>query len=230
MFLYNNTWLKMKKALIVFVHPEARSLNGHLKDITVRVLQELNYEVTVSDLYADNFKPLFEKSDFPFYQDEIFSPGKANGMAVALDQLSADVRREKERLTEAELIVFQFPVWWFSGPSMLHAYFERVLLPGWAYHTEKPALEGKRVLISATTGGTKEQYVPGIAGTLNQALHHFLVGTFAFMKMQVIEPIVLYNAVRSTDEERVAAIAQFETEIRDIENRPLFKPGGAESS
>jgi hypothetical protein len=50
------------------------------------------------------------------------------------------------------------------------------------------------------------------------------------MKMQVIDPIVLYNAVRSTDEERVAAIAQFETEIRDIENRPLFKLGGAESS
>lgn len=220
----------MKKALVVFVHPEPRSLNGHLKDITVRALQELNYEVTVSDLYAENFKPIFEKSDYPFYQDEIFSPGKANGMAVALDQLPADVRREKERLTEAELIIFQFPVWWFSCPSMLHAYFERVLLPGWAYHTEKPALEGKKVLLSVTTGGKEEEYVPGIAGNLHQVLHHILVGTFAFMKMQVIEPIAVYNVIRSTDEERAAAIAKFETEIRDIENRPFFKPGAAESS
>jgi len=220
----------MKKALIVFVHPEARSLNGHLKDITVRVLQELNYEVTVSDLYNENFKPLFEKSDYPFYQDETFSPGKANGMSVALNQLSADVRREKDRLTEAELIIFQFPVWWFSGPSMLHAYFERVLLPGWAYHTEKPALEGKKVLISVTTGGKEEEYVPGIAGTIKQAFHHMLVGTFAFMKMQVLEPLAVYNVIRSTDEERAAAVAKFETEIREIDNRALFTPGGAGSS
>lgn len=100
----------MKKALIVFVHPEPRSLNGHLKDITVRVLEEQGYSVTVSDLYGERFKPLFDRSDYPFYNDEIFSPGKANGMAMSLNQLAPDVRREKERLEDADLIVFQFPV------------------------------------------------------------------------------------------------------------------------
>lgn len=214
----------MKKALLVYVHPETRSLNGHLKDLTVKVLEELNYSVTVSDLYGDNFKPLLEKSDYPFYQDEIFSPGKANGMSVALDQLSADVRREKERLTEADLVIFQFPVWWFSCPSMLHAYFERLLLPGWAYHTAKPALEGKKVLLSVTTGGKEEEYVAGVAGTLNQALHHLLVGTLGFVKMQVIQPVCVYNVIRASDEERAAAIAKFEQEIRDIDTRALYNP------
>jgi NAD(P)H dehydrogenase (quinone) len=214
----------MKKALIVFAHPEPRSLNGHLKDISVRTLEEQGYSVTVSDLYGERFKPLFDKSDYPFYKDEIFSPGKANGMAVSLNQLAPDVRREKERLEDADLIIFQFPVWWFTCPSMLHAYFERVFLPGWAYYTDSPALEGKKAVLSVTTGGKKENYVAVAAGTIGQVLHHLLVGTLGFVKMQVLEPIAVYEVLGLSDEERAGAIRQFEEDIRNIENRPLFNP------
>jgi putative NADPH-quinone reductase len=212
----------MKKALIIFVHPEPRSLNGYLKDIAARVLEEQGYSVTVSDLYGEHFKPLFDKSDYPFYNKEVFSPGKANGMAMKLNQLAPDVRREKERLEEADLVLFQFPVWWFSCPSMLHAYFERVFLPGWADFTDKPALDGKKAVLSVTTGGKKENYVAGAAGTIGQALHHLLAATLVYVKMQVLEPIVMYEVLGLSDEERADAIRKFEEEIRNIENRPFF--------
>lgn len=35
-------------ALIVLAHPEARSLNGHLKDVAVEELKALGYDVEVS--------------------------------------------------------------------------------------------------------------------------------------------------------------------------------------
>lgn len=107
---------------------------------------------------------------------------------------------------------------------MLHAYFERVLLPGWAYYTDKPALEGKKAVLSVTTGGKKENYVAGAAGTIGQVLHHLLVGTLGFVKMQVLEPIAVYEVLGLSDTERADAIRQFEEEIRDIESRTLFNP------
>ncbi|BAN98301.1 NAD(P)H dehydrogenase (quinone) [Plautia stali symbiont] len=38
--------------LIVYAHPEPRSLNGSLKDFAVNHLQQAGHQVQVSDLYA----------------------------------------------------------------------------------------------------------------------------------------------------------------------------------
>lgn len=210
-----------KKALIVYVHPEARSLNGHLKNVTARILTEQGYCVTISDLYADRFKPLVQPSDYPFYDKPTFSLGNANGMALKMDRLTNDVRKEKQRLEEADLIVFQFPLWWFTCPSMLHAYFERVLLPGWSHYTDKPALKGKKVLISVSTGAKEEDYVPGKGGSIKQILHHMVVGTLGYIGTQVLEPLVLYNVLMCSNAERGDKIRELEQAIQNIERRPL---------
>lgn len=38
-------------ALIIYAHPEPKSLNGHLKNTTVNYLKSIGYNVTVSDLH-----------------------------------------------------------------------------------------------------------------------------------------------------------------------------------
>lgn len=44
------------KILLVYAHPEPRSLNGALKDFTVQHLQNAGHDVQVSDLYAMRWK------------------------------------------------------------------------------------------------------------------------------------------------------------------------------
>jgi NAD(P)H dehydrogenase (quinone) len=115
-----------------------------LKNVTARILTKLGYCVTVSDLYEDEFKISLERSDYPSFNDPVFSPLAAGGMAYKIDRFADYVRREKLRLEDADLIVFQFPMWWFTCPSMMHAYFERVPIPGWSHYKDKPALRGRK--------------------------------------------------------------------------------------
>ncbi len=45
------------KILLVFAHPESRSLNGALRDVAIEELTAQGHEVRVSDLYADGWNP-----------------------------------------------------------------------------------------------------------------------------------------------------------------------------
>jgi putative NADPH-quinone reductase len=49
--------------LIVYAHPEPRSLNGALRDFAVQHLEAAGHAVQVSDLYAMNWKPTLDADD-----------------------------------------------------------------------------------------------------------------------------------------------------------------------
>ena len=51
------------KILLVYAHPEPRSLNGALKDFTVQHLQNAGHDVQVSDLYAMRWKAGLDAND-----------------------------------------------------------------------------------------------------------------------------------------------------------------------
>ena len=53
------------KVLIVFAHPEPRSLNGALRDVAVAELEAQGHDVQVTDLYADHWKSEIDRADFP---------------------------------------------------------------------------------------------------------------------------------------------------------------------
>lgn len=53
------------KILLVFAHPESRSLNGALRDVAIEELTAQGHEVRVSDLYADGWKSEVGHADFP---------------------------------------------------------------------------------------------------------------------------------------------------------------------
>src|SRR5579884_4423495 len=53
------------KVLLVFAHPEPRSLSAALRDVAVRELEAQGHEVRVSDLYAMNWKSEVDRADFP---------------------------------------------------------------------------------------------------------------------------------------------------------------------
>ena len=69
-----------------------------------------------------------------------------------------DVEREKKLLSEHEVIVWQHPLFWYSGPALLKQWQDLVFEHGWAYGKENYALEGKRIFNAITSGGELEAF------------------------------------------------------------------------
>lgn len=67
-----------------------------------------------------------------------------------------DVAREQQRLVEADIVVFQFPLFWFSIPSLLQRWMEEVWLRGFSHGSTGTALKGKKLILSFTVGAPKK--------------------------------------------------------------------------
>jgi NAD(P)H dehydrogenase (quinone) len=120
--------------LLVFAHPEPRSLNAALRDVAIASLREDGHEVRVSDLYADGWKSEVDRTDFPpLAPGERLSVAAASGAAFATGALTHDVRAEQDKLLWADVLILQFPLWWYTMPAILKGWVDRVYAYGFAY-------------------------------------------------------------------------------------------------
>lgn len=69
-----------------------------------------------------------------------------------------DIDKEQQRLQENDIIIFQYPMYWYSTPSILKEWQDRVLEYGFAYGQEGNALYGKYFMCAITAGGKEEAY------------------------------------------------------------------------
>ena len=121
------------KVLLVFAHPEPRSLNGALCEVAIKELKTQGHEVQVSDLYADRWKSAVDRADFPLLAPNArFKPASASKEASAANALSEDVRAEIDKLLWADALILQFPLWWFAMPAILKGWVDRVFAYGFA--------------------------------------------------------------------------------------------------
>lgn len=133
------------KVLVVTTHPLNDSLCKQLSIHVQKKLEENDHNVTVEDLYVENFSPaLTIKERESYYSDSYETSG---------------VSEQVKRLEDAEVLILLFPTWWFGFPAMLKGWFDRVWGPGIAYdHASdlgaiKPQLNKlKRVLVITTLG------------------------------------------------------------------------------
>jgi NAD(P)H dehydrogenase (quinone) len=191
--------------LLVYAHPEPRSLNGSIRDFMVDRFVRAGHSVEVSDLYAMRWKASLDADDFP-QRDAMqpFSPGADSKRAFAEGTQTADVAAEQDKLRRADLVIFQFPMWWFSMPAIMKGWFERVYANGFAYgvgeHSEKRwgkrygegVLRGKRAMLVVTTGGWAEHYSErGINGPIDDLLFPIQHGMLFYPGFDVLPPFVV---------------------------------------
>ena len=69
-----------------------------------------------------------------------------------------DVEQEQNKLLKAEIIVLQYPVFWYSMPSLLEKWMEETFKHGFSHGSKGDKLKGKKVIISLTTGAPEEVY------------------------------------------------------------------------
>jgi len=71
-----------------------------------------------------------------------------------------DVEAEQKALLDADVIVLQFPFYWYSTPALLKKWIDDVFSYNFAYGAEGDKLKGKDFFLSFTVGGPEESYDP----------------------------------------------------------------------
>ncbi len=108
-----------------------------------------------------------------------------------------DVSAEQAALRAASLVVLQHPMYWYSVPSLLKHWFDKVLARGFAYGPGGQVLWGKRCLWVVTTGGDEQAFgAHGMHGRPFAEFTPVIERTAAFCGMLWEEPLVVYGAHR----------------------------------
>ena len=91
-----------------------------------------------------------------------------------------DVEKEQDRLRNADVIVMQFPFFWYGVPSIMHKWMEDVFVHGFSHGSKGKALVGKKLLLSFTSGAPEEMYQTG--GIQGYPIEDFLIPLKQFAK------------------------------------------------
>ncbi|TZG28145.1 NAD(P)H-dependent oxidoreductase [Sphingomonas montanisoli] len=201
------------KALIVHAHSESDSFVAAMRDAAVAALIAQGAEIAQSDLYAMGFNPVLSPADFGSRKNEAH-------LTYALEQrynydagtLAPDIVAEIEKVLAADLIVFTFPVFWFSVPAILKGWIDRVFISGPFYGGRRVygagPLKGKKALAAFSLGGREHMFGPGsIHGELETGmLRHFFQGALGYVGCDVLEPFVAWHTPYVTHDARVAML------------------------
>lgn len=82
-----------------------------------------------------------------------------------LDQLYKDgtalnITEEQDHMRAADIIVFQFPFYWYAAPAIIKQWMEDIYTFGFAFGPDGSELQGKKFLASATVGSAEGKYAP----------------------------------------------------------------------
>jgi putative NADPH-quinone reductase len=116
------------KSLIILAHPYDKSFNHFIKDEVLRELKKTK-EVKVIDLVKDKFEAGLSQEDLRVYMQ-----GKTSDPRVL------DYQKD---LLECDDLILIFPIWWYEAPAILKGFWDKVLLPGFAFDEVDQKLVGK---------------------------------------------------------------------------------------
>jgi glutathione-regulated potassium-efflux system ancillary protein KefG len=110
-------------------------------------------------------------------------------------ELDIDAKREQQLLSEHDVIVFQFPLFWYSTPAILKEWQDLVLSHGWAFGSQGNELKDKYFFCTISTGGPRAAYKVGgyHNHTLNQLLSP-IMQTARLCKMKTLPPYVIHGS------------------------------------
>ena len=217
---------------IVYAHAELKSFNGALFQTAQETLRAAGHAVTTSDLYAMKFDPVSDRRNFTTVKNAEFFKQQIEEMhATEVGGFAPDVEAEIRKMEVCDLMIWQFPLWWFGLPGILKGWADRVFAMGRTYGGERfyenGVFQGKRALLSITTGGSEAVYQKGgWNGDIHSILRPVQRGILRFTGWEVLAPHLVYAPVRVTAEERQTALKIWATRLRTISSEQPIEVGG----
>ncbi len=122
------------KVHIIYAHPSKKSITNEIKEGYIEGLTEKGIEYTLTDLYESNFNPDISEEEYLRENNNISSP------------LSKEVILEQEKINNADILTFIFPLFWMDAPAKLVGYFTRVFTKGFKYDHENGSKSAMKIM------------------------------------------------------------------------------------
>ncbi len=137
-----------------------------------------------------------------------------------------DVEAEQQRLKEHDVVVFQFPLYWYSTPALLKEWQDLVLEHGFAYGYKGTHLAGKLCLLAITAGGAEQAYSNDGANQFKiRTLLSPLEQTANLCQMRFLPPLVLFSSLVASQDERAAQhVAKYQRVLEALRDEQLDLP------
>ena len=216
-------------ALIVYAHPEPKSFGQALLQRSVQTLQDCGHQVVVSDLYAMGFDPVARGEDFTERRfPDALQYDREQKQASQRQTFAPEIQAEIHKVLACDLLILQFPLWWFSVPAILKGWIDRVFVNGTMYGAggkrfDQGGLQGRKAMLAFTTGCFPEMMeADGLLGQRDIILWHLQYGTFGYSGLQVLQPFVGFNIQYSDAAQRQRLLDAYEARLRGIEGEPAM--------
>lgn len=209
------------KILIVHAHENPGSFCSSLAQVAKETAISEKHEVMESQLYEMNFNPIGGRHDFE-------SDSGATYYKYAMEQLHASqnegfeslLSEEMKKLTQADRLIFNFPLWWWGMPAILKGWVDRVMAYGVAYggdygYYNEGRFINSKAMICTTTGSPELVYTNALHGyTVNRILDLIEKGTLGLVGFGVYPAFVAYGVSRITQEERFSLIEDYKIHLK----------------
>ncbi len=122
-----------------------------------------------------------------------------------------DVAKEQGDLVNVDKVIFQFPLYWFTAPSILKQWTDEVFTYGFAFTYDKNGtwktlkLQDKQFQMIVTIGASEEEYEQ-MGVKVKECLTSYSVTAYS-LGMKELDPFLLYG---------VDSIKYSDTQLNDI--------------
>lgn len=216
--------------LLVLAHPEPRSFNGALLREADRILTKLGHSVQISDLYSIGFNPVSDRHNFTTVKDpDFFRLQTEEVYATEVGGFAPDLETELQKIEWCDLMIWQFPLWWFGLPAILKGWVDRTFAKGRTYGNgryETGKFKGKRALLSLTTGGANSHYEKGgWNGDIHSVLRPIQRGILQFTGFSVLSPHIVYGPAHLDLVGRIKELERYAARLQQIEQEEPYDVG-----
>lgn len=133
-----------------------------------------------------------------------------------------DIDKEQDRLRQHDVILFQFPIYWYSSPSLIKEFLDLTLEQGFAYGGPNTALSGKIMGLAVSTAGTENDYSQ--TGYQTYPLRTFLTPfeqTARLCNMTFLAPYAYFGGHTEQDEALNTHVQSYGTYIAALRDEVL---------
>lgn len=217
------------RIFIVHAHHEPQSFNGAMTRAAIAALTSAGHETRVSDLYAMGFDPVSDRRNFVTVRDPVRLRQQAEeAHAVEHDGFAPELQAEMDKLFWCDVLILQFPLWWFGLPAILKGWVDRVFASGGRIYGggrwyDRGVFVGKRAMCSLTIGGAAPIYSErGLNGSIEAILFPIQHGMLYFTGFTVIEPFIVHSPARLGEAERQSHLARYRDRVLTLASAPTL--------